>query len=203
MSEHTLLQAFLVFDIFLAGVVAAEAIRHALAHYRPHKHDAEHARPDGVHLPPAMREHLMEEAQANFEAVLASTTRDLQKDLAATSEQIKAHVEKLEAEATSKELEHYKAVIADLQDKTKTNSEGLDKELTAQKAEMRAKLTAEMEVEKKKLLEAIDSKLADAVASFLSETLQHEVDLGAQGAYLSKMLEEHKTDFAREVAGGQ
>lgn len=197
-----MLQVFLVFDIFLAGVIAAEAVRHALAHFRPHKHDAEHARPDGLHLPPAMREHLMEEAQANFEAVLERTTRDLQKDLAATSEQIKTHVEKLEAEATNKELEHYKAVIADLQNKTTTDTKGLDKELAAQKTEMRAKLAAEMEVEKKKLLEAIDTRLADAVASFLAETLQHEVDLGAQGAYLTKMLEEHKADFAREVNGG-
>jgi len=38
------------------------------------------------------------------------------------------------------------------------------------------------------------------VASFLTETLQHNVDLGAQSAYLTAMLEEHKADFAKEVA---
>ena len=57
-----------------------------------------------------------------------------------------------------------------------------------------------MLAEKQRLLQQIDTKLADAVASFLMETLQHNVDLGAQSAYLTAMLEEHKTDFAKELS---
>jgi hypothetical protein len=41
--------------------------------------------------------------------------------------------------------------------------------------------------------------LADAVASFLIETMQHNVDLGAQSTYLTTMLEEHKTELTKGI----
>jgi hypothetical protein len=41
------------------------------------------------------------------------------------------------------------------------------------------------------------------VASFLNETLQHNVDLGGQTEYLLSMLEEHKADFIREVGSDE
>jgi len=193
------LQIFLGFDIFLAGVLAATAFRHARAHYRPQEHDEPH--PAGGHLPPAMREKLLEEAQSNFETVLNSATRDLQKDLQATSEEIKKHIEQISAQTREKELAHYKATIAEMQKGASEDMKSTDKQLAAQKAELKAKMAEEIEAEKKQLLDAIDTKLADAVASFLSETLGRDVDLGTQTAYLTKMLEEHKADFAKEVSG--
>ena len=54
--------------------------------------------------------------------------------------------------------------------------------------------------EKKQIMARIDTKLSDSVASFLLETLGHEVDLGAQQTYLTKMLEEHKDDFKRSLS---
>jgi hypothetical protein len=45
----------------------------------------------------------------------------------------------------------------------------------------------------------MDTKLADAVTSFLMETLQHNVDLGAQSAYLTAMLDEHKDELVKGV----
>ena len=59
----------------------------------------------------------------------------------------------------------------------------------------------ELAAEKEQLAKLMDTKLADAVASFLMETLPHNVDLGAQSAYLTSMLEEHKAELVREVAG--
>ena len=50
------------------------------------------------------------------------------------------------------------------------------------------------------MIQQIDTRLAEAVTSFLIETLQHNVDLGAQSAYLTAQLEEHKADFIKEVA---
>lgn len=197
--SSTYLRAFLIFDVFIMGALVAEALRHWLAHYRPAKHDAE----PHTHLTPAMREKLLEEAQASFERVLKETTHDLRADLESTAEQIKKHVEVVREQETAKELEHYKAVIAEMQNQTKTEAKDLDKQLAAQKAEMRAKLATEVADEKRRLLNQVDTKLSDAVSSFLMETLQHDVDLGAQGAYLMKQLEEHKADFVREINGGQ
>lgn len=198
--KTTLLQAFLIFDVFLAGAIAATALRHAYAHFRPHAHGDDRLSLGG-HLPRAVREKLLTEAQTNFESVLRAATRDLQKDLADTAVDIKKQIEETGNEARDKEIAHYKATLAELQNKSQEDVADMDKDLAAQKAELRAKLAEEMAAEKKKLLDAIDTKLADAVASFLAETLGRDVDLGSQTAYLTRMLEEHKADFAREVSG--
>lgn len=201
MNTSTFLQLFLLFDVFLMGAIAATAIRHAYAHFRPHDEEPKkgHTPTQNGHLPPSVREHLLEEAQANFESVLNRSATELQKDLASTAAEIKKQVEKLGNEATDKELDHYKATIADLQKQTEDDIGAVDKELAESQAELKAKLAEEMAAEKQRLIQQIDTKLADAMASFLTETLQHDVDLGAQSAYLIAMLEEHKADFAKEV----
>jgi F0F1-type ATP synthase membrane subunit b/b' len=198
---NTYLLIFLLFDVFLAGVIAATALRHALAHFRPHEHDLEksHAAAQSTHLPPAVREKLLEEAEASFRSVVNHAAKDLQKDLDDTAEDIKKQIGKLGDEAEDKEMEHYKATVVQLQDKTKDDLASIDKELADQKAELKAKFAEDMAAEKQRLLTQIDTKLGDAVASFLTETLQHNVDLGAQSAYLTAMLEEHKAEFAKEV----
>ena len=82
---------FLLFDVFLAGAIAATALRHAYAHFRPQEHDLEkaHAAAQNGHLPPSVREKLLEEAQANFRAVLDRAAKDLQQDLESTAGEIK------------------------------------------------------------------------------------------------------------------
>ena len=67
-------------------------------------------------------------------------------------------------------------------------------------AEMEAKLSEEIAAEKQRLIEQIDTKIADTVTSFIIETMQHNVDLGAQGAYLTSMLEEHKAELAKGIS---
>jgi antitoxin component of RelBE/YafQ-DinJ toxin-antitoxin module len=68
---------------------------------------------------------------------------------------------------------------------------------------IKARIDQELTAERQKLVTQIDTKLADAVASFLNETLQHNVDLGGQTEYLLSMLEEHKADFIREVGSDE
>ena len=60
-------------------------------------------------------------------------------------------------------------------------------------------MTAEITAEKEVLIKLANAKLADAVASFLIETLGHNVDLGAQSAYLTEMLEEHKDEILKGI----
>lgn len=72
-------------------------------------------------------------------------------------------------------------------------------EITEYKEDLKQKLAAEVAEEKQQLLKQIDTKLADAVTSFLLETLQHNVDLGAQSSYLTSVLEEHKDELAKEA----
>ncbi len=101
--------------------------------------------------------------------------------------------------------------IGSAQDEISKHQTELKAALEAEQTEARAKLSEEITAEKQRLvqeimaekqqlLSQIDTKLADAVASFLIETMGHNVDLGAQSAYLTSLLEEHKADFKREVS---
>ena len=66
--------------------------------------------------------------------------------------------------------------------------------------QLEANLTKEMETKKQFMATQLDTKLADAIGSFLTETLGKNVDLGAQGAYLTAMLEAHKEELKNEVS---
>lgn len=198
-----MLQAFLYVNFFLIGAMVVLAVQHAYAHFRPHEHDAEHhhAQPEGGHLPPAVRQQLLEDAQKDFERVLKRSATELQTDLASSSESIRKQVDTFSNDVIKQELVNYRAKIAELEKQTETVVNGMHQEISSHQEDLKAKLTESIEAEKQRLVQQIDTKLADAVASFLSETLQHNVDLGAQSPYLMSVLEEHKAELAKEVAG--
>ncbi len=211
--SSTFLQLFLLFDAFVIGAVAAVATWHAYAHFRPHKAEPEklHTQPQGAHLPPAVRDHLLEAAQTNFQTVLDRSAAELQHDLGTTAAQLNKLLEKIGTDIVGTEMERYHTEIDKLRAKAEAAIGGAQTEVAAHQAEIKAKLDEQMMVERQRLVDGlaaekqqltqqIDTKLADAVASFLLETLQHNVDLGAQSTYLTAMLEEHKADFTREVA---
>ncbi len=202
---NTYLQLFLLFDVFFMGVIAATAIRHAYAHFRPQDHEPQKAKTPSLpasqtgHLPPAVREHLLQTAETNFQAVLARAASELQKDLESTAVELKKQLDKLGTETIGKELEHYRTRLAELQKQTEDQIGGGQQELANYQAELKAKMAEQINTEKQTLIAQIDTKLGDAVHSFLLETLQHNVDLGAQSAYLTSMLNEHKTELAKGI----
>lgn len=209
--DTNFLQFFLLINAVLIGVVTAVAVRHAYAHFRPDKHDAEkHPAQPVVKLSPAVREELLQKAKGNFEKILDGAASQLQLDLSRTSAQLNKQLETLGNEIVSDEMKRYKASLEELQKNTEISITGTQNQLAQHhddlkaamaehQKEMLAKLQEEIASEKDRLLAQIDNKLADAAASFLIETMQHNVDLGAQTAYLTKMIEEHKEDFKKEV----
>lgn len=194
---------FLLIDVLLIGVFTPMALRHARAHFWHNKQDArdakQHAPVQNGHLPPSIREHLLEEAQRNFEHVLNTSAKELQQDLATAAVDIQKLLEKMGTEAVASELENYRTRLAELQKKTEEDMASMRDTIAAQQEDLKAKVAADIEAEKQRLLTQIDTRLADAITSFLLDTLQHDVDLGAQQAYLIKMLEEHKEEFSKEV----
>jgi F0F1-type ATP synthase membrane subunit b/b' len=202
MKLSTLLQLFLVIDVFFMGALAAVAARHAYAHFKPPQHEPEkpHAPSQNGHLPPAVREHLLEAAQSKFQGVLDSSAEELQHDLQSTAERLNKQLDKVGTDIVGKEMVHYQAELIELRKKAEEAIGGAQAEITTHQAELKAKLEEDMAAEKQRLVQQLDTKLADAVASFLLETLQHNVDLGAQAAYLTTMLEEHKADFTKGIS---
>ena len=201
-----MLETLLIITCVAIGVFAVLAVQHALAHFRPSGHDAEHlhaqaAPPQGGHLSPAIREKLLEDAKKDFERVLRQSAAELQADLQSTAEEIKQQVEKLGTDTVAKELEEYRAKIAELQQQTEATIGGMHQEITNHQEDLKAKMTEEIDAEKQRMIQQMDTKLADAITSFLTETLQHDVDLGAQAEYLTKTLEEHKAELTKGVTG--
>jgi len=202
MTAITLLQLFLLVDVFFAGVVASIAVRHAYAHFRPlpAEPDKPHSPATSDHLPAAVKERLLQTSQAHFQAVLDHSAAQLQRDLEATAAQINKNVGHLATEIVGDELENYRKQLDQLRKQAEGGMGGIREEVAKHQAEVESKLAEELKAEKQWLVQQIDTKLADAVGSFLLDTLQHNVDLGSQSAYLTAMLEEHKADFIKEVA---
>ena len=209
--NNTALLLFLLINAALIGAAAAVAVRHAYAHFRPEKHDAEHRpAPAPVKLPPAVRDQLLQKAQVNFEKILDNAAGQLQLDLGKTSAQLNRKFDELGGHIIDDEMKRYRATLDELQRNTETSIATTKDQLAAHQEDLKAamaqhqtelleKMKQEVEAEKQTLLNQIDTKLADAAASFLLETLQHDVDLGAQTAYLTTMIEAHKDEFKKEV----
>lgn len=202
MKLSTFLQLFLLVDVFLMGVVAATAARHAYAHFRPPKPEPPPAPgpPQEAHLSATARDHLLRTAEANFQAALDHSATQLHHDLDTTSAKLNKLVEHLGTEIIGNELERYRTELAQAREQADADIAGIGAEVAKYQAELKAKLAEEVASEKLRLIQQIDTKLADAVGSFLVETLQHNVDLGAQSAYLTAMLEEHKADLVKGVS---
>lgn len=119
--------------------------------------------------------------------------------------ELSAQQAKLEAELAERQV-RFEAKLNEVQSKLETSlaerQAELDKSLTERKATLEAQMNGEIAAEKERLITQIDTKLSDAIASFLIETMQHEVDLGAQEKYLLAMLEEHKTELIGGLRDG-
>lgn len=202
MSTDVLLQGFIIVDVFFMGAVAATAVRHAYAHYRPSKHEPEKTTvvTASDHLPADVKDRLLKDSQAKFETTLSHAANLMLHDLDATSEEINGLVKRLATEVVGDELERYRADLTKLHTQAEKELGGIKQAVDSHQTELKAKLAEDMEAEKKRLIQQIDTKLADAVGSFLLETLQHNIDLGSQTPYLTELLEEHKADFVKEVS---
>lgn len=210
MENITFLQLFLLINVFIMGALAATALRHAYAHFRPDHHDAEksHIKAQKVQLPPATRKHLLESAEEDFQSVLQKSTVELQRELQTTAAVLNKQLAKTGAEIVGYEMERYRTQLETLRKQADDAIGGAQKEVAQHQDDLKSKisetqlkieaqLAEEMKVEKQRLIQQMDTKLADAVASFLTETLQHNVDLGAQSAYLTAMLEEHRSELIK------
>ena len=201
MSGSTLLEIFLILQIFIIGIVAALAWQHAREHFKPRSPEAQQPTLPTLDLtlPPDVEAHFRQASEQLFQEVLGRASTQLQRELSTTSEHINNMVSRLATEIISEELEHYRQDLAQLHQQAETDLGGMKGEMSKHEAALKAQVTQELAAEKQRLVQQIDTKLADAVGSFLSETLQHNVDLGSQTAYLVAMLEEHKADFVKEV----
>ncbi len=210
-----LLTGFLVLNAFVIGLLAAIAWRHARAHFKPEHRETTQpiANVPQVRLPISVRDRIIQEAEQTFMAELTKSVSELQQDLTATSAHLNEQLQQLGSEVAISERGRYYNMLEELRKRTgdalaaaqaeiAKNQQELKAQMAQEQQALQAKMAQELAAEKQRILQQIDTKLADAVGSFLTETLQHNVDLGAQAPYLTAMLEEHKDDFKKEVDDG-
>ena len=200
MTTNTLLQILLFLQVFVLGAIVAVAIQYWRRH-RPATHEAErpqHLSPEEG-MSPAVKQRLLEESELKIQNSLNHTASRLDHDLESSAVQINQLVNRLASDIVNGEMERYRQQLGKLHDHANTEMGSIRTEIAKHEDEIKARINQEMAVEKQRLIKQIDTKLADAVASFLNETLQHNVDLGNQTAYLIAMLEEHKAEFIKEV----
>lgn len=188
-----LLSIFIYVDVFVIGVLSAITFRHGHAHFRPDKHEDD----EKPHLSKEVKERLLQDSELQYRKALENSVTVLQQDLEYSAQQINGLVTRFAGVIVGDEMEKYRSGLAKLHEQAEAEMGGVRQEMAGHQAEIEANYKAEMEIEKKRLIEQIDLKLGDAVASFLVETLQHNVDLGSQGEYLMTLLEEHKSEFSK------
>ena len=199
MINFSLLQLFLIINIFLAGILTTIGIQHARAHFGKKNQKPERKPAETLRIPAEEREKMLATARAHYETVLSQSMRDLQRDLEGTTAHLHSQLEKVSGEVVSDEMKKYRASLVTLLDHTVTVSNDAQKAVTDHRDELRSKLAEEIAAEKQQLVERIDTKLADAVSSFLVDALGHNVDLGAQTNYLIATLDEHKQELKEGI----
>jgi FAD/FMN-containing dehydrogenase len=199
---NTFLQLFLLLDVLLIGVVGAVAMRHARAHFRGDKNVVNSPSRDQAieTLPPAIKRRMLEAAELKFQNSLNKTSKQLESELDDTATRINKLLDHQVTGVVSTELAQYRAQLAKLRSETEASFGAASKEIVEHQAALREAMESAVSKEQAALIAQIDTKLADAVASFLTETLGHNVDLGAQATYLTSVLEEHKDEFKREIS---
>lgn len=145
------------------------------------------------------------EHQAELEQKLAERTAELEQEFAELQSRYAKRQAELEAELVQRETELTSTLKA-RELKLAEHQATLEDELTkrqeshaAKQAELEQKLEAEMQKRREAYVTQLDTKLGDAVAAFLTDTLGHNVDLGAQTSYLVAQLEAHKDELIQEV----
>ncbi len=197
----TILQILLFVQALVLGSLVTLAVQYYRRHYGSTYHETEVLHPIDPEevLSPEVKNRLVEESELKIQSALNSTAHKLNTDLDASAVEINRLVKRLATDIVSGEMERYRLQLGQLHEQADKQMRAIREEVGKHQEAIKARVTEELNAEKQKLIEQIDTKLADAVGSFLNETLQHNIDLGGQTEYLLSMLEEHKADFIKEV----
>lgn len=143
--------------------------------------------------------------QAELEQKLARRSAELEREFTELQARYASQQAKLEAQLAQREAALAASAKA-RQLKLAEHQAALEEELTkrqeahvAKQTELEQRLEAEMQTRREAYVAQLDTKLSDAVAAFLTDTLGHNVDLGAQAGYLVAQLDAHKDELIQEV----
>ena len=101
--------------------------------------------------------------------------------------------------ALAQEFEKYQVSFAALREETIKDFTKLQKELDDDRVRLTEELESLVAKDREARMDAFNTRLGDVVSSYIVETLDKGIDLGAQSSYIMRTLEAHKEDMKKDV----
>lgn len=139
---------------------------------------------------------------AELEAELNERQAELESDLSRHTAELRQAFEERQAAFETELVQQQAKLRVDVtarQSKLVEIQTAFDEDLEARRQVMEQQLTEELRGKRQALARTIETKLSDTVMSFIIESLEHDVDLGAQGPYLTSVLEANKAALKKEL----
>lgn len=140
-----------------------------------------------------------EQAEHDLKAVVARSAEQLEASLKVTIAGLNTKTEEMASQTLSQEFEKYQVSFEALREEMIHEFNGLQKELDERRVQLGADLEASVAKDRESRMDSFNERLADVVSSYIVETLDKGVDLGAQSAYILHTLEKHKEDIKKDV----
>ena len=139
------------------------------------------------------------EARESMQVVVSEATRELEAALSATIAGLATKTEDMATITLAQEFEKYQTSLSALRDQTIKEFGDLQTQLDKRRDELVEDMEARMQKERSERMDAFNERINDVVSSYLVESLDKGVDLGAQAGYVVRMLETHKEDIKKDV----
>ena len=192
--------------IILAGIVLVLTItvvaQSAQLHRLNGKLVANQVQPKPIHITEPTAVELEAKLKAAYEVKIVEATATFGEDLKATSGRLSEQVSRLTTNVIEEELEAYHKTLEGVRQTATEAMEKIRQAVEQQRVELRQSMEADFAAEKERLAAKFDTKLADIVASYISESLGGGVDLGSQLQYVVNSLDEHKAELKKDLTSG-
>lgn len=142
---------------------------------------------------------ISEEARQGLDVVVSKASSELESALASTIAGLTTKTEDMAKVTISQEFEKYQISLEALREETIKEFNGLQKQLDERRSDLIAQMEAKVQEDREARMDEFNTRLNDVVSSYLIETLDKGVDLGAQAGYVVRMLETHKDDIKQDV----
>ena len=139
------------------------------------------------------------QAEKDLREVVTRSAEQLEASLKVTIAGLNTKTEEMASQTLSQEFEKYQASFEALREEMLREFNQLQKQLEDRQLQLTAELEASVRKDREARMDAFNARLADVVSSYIVETLDKGVDLGAQSAYIVHMLDQHKEEIKKDV----
>jgi len=140
-----------------------------------------------------------QKAEADLAAAAAQSSDDFHAMLDATMTELNTKAKDMITQTLSKEFEAYHNSLAKVRTQTLKEFTDIKKASDEQKKNLQDEFEAKVTAQEALRLDQFNQRLDDIVSSYIVESLEHNVDLGAQMKYIIASLESRKEDIKKDV----